>query len=151
MPTSANTPQNCLQLFVTHTQSRDLEGLVGLFDENAILVRPSASLEVANGTQPAEVRGKAALRETLKTYLERNPDFAVEETTVHEMGDVALVSARWHVEGQRPDGSKLHMAHSSNSVMRRGADGSWRIVINRAAIEDAGHSRQGQSRDAHKA
>ena len=148
MATTANTPQDCHQLFVTHTQSRDLEGLVGLFDDDALLVRPSTSLEVANGNGPVEVRGHAALRETLKTYLSRNPKFEVEETTVHESGDVALVSARWKVEGQRPDGSKLQMAHTSNMVVRRGPDGSWRIVINRAAVDDAGSSRQAVRREA---
>ncbi|MDC0685081.1 YybH family protein [Sorangium atrum] len=138
MNATAHSPEDCHRLFVTYAQARDLDGLVSLFDDNALLVVPSASLDVAAAKAAPEVRGKESLRDNLNTFLSRNPTFVIDDTKVHQTGDIALVSSVWRVEGERPGGAKLQMAHINSSVMRRQPDGSWCIVINWTAVDERG-------------
>jgi ketosteroid isomerase-like protein len=48
---------------------------------------------------------------------------------VLEVGDLALVSTVWSFAGTGSDGKPVKLAAKSADVLRRQADGSWRIVI----------------------
>ena len=44
-------------------------------------------------------------------------------------GDIAIHIAPWSMTGRTPDGQDLAQSGLSVAVMRRQADGSWRMVI----------------------
>ncbi|MCF1592279.1 YybH family protein [Streptomyces muensis] len=50
--------------------------------------------------------------------------------------DIALLVIDWSLKGTDPDGNEISMAGTATDVVRRGADGIWRYVIdNPSGIE----------------
>jgi uncharacterized protein (TIGR02246 family) len=117
MPTA--TPEQVIERFTSSLAQSNLDALVDLYEPDAVFV-----------PQPGRtVAGHAAIREALTGFLELRPemDGEIQEVLVSE--DTALVSNRWTLRGTGPDGAPVQMAGTSSDVMRRGADGAWRIVI----------------------
>ena len=48
---------------------------------------------------------------------------------VYTAGDIALLIVDWTIEGTGPEGVPIHIAGTATDVARRGADGTWRYVI----------------------
>ena len=46
-------------------------------------------------------------------------------------GDVALVQNDWSMTGTASDGSTVTQGGRSADVVRRGVDGTWRVLIDR--------------------
>ena len=44
-------------------------------------------------------------------------------------GDVAQIVLDWSIDGTGPDGEHVHLGGSASDVVRRGADGLWRYLI----------------------
>jgi len=62
--------------------------------------------------------------------LSLNPEFGYSSAPeVLISGDTALVSNAWTMNGTAPDGTALAHAGLSADVVRRQADGTWRILI----------------------
>ncbi|MEU4679122.1 DUF4440 domain-containing protein [Micromonospora sp. NPDC023737] len=47
-------------------------------------------------------------------------------------GDIAQIVLDWSIEGTGPDGKQVHIEGSASDVVRRGADGRWRYLIDNA-------------------
>jgi ketosteroid isomerase-like protein len=43
--------------------------------------------------------------------------------------DIAQVVLDWSIDGTAPDGKHVHLGGSASDVLRRGADGRWRYLI----------------------
>jgi uncharacterized protein (TIGR02246 family) len=44
-------------------------------------------------------------------------------------GDTAQIVVDWSIDGAGPDGKHVHRGGSASDIVRRGADGRWRYVI----------------------
>lgn len=100
--------------FATAFAARDVDALLQLFESNAIM-KPSPDGPV--------IRGHAALRKELQTFMDSNPKIESTKTTVYESSDIALMRSTWRILGDKPiEGESLE-------VLRRQADGSWKYVI----------------------
>lgn len=44
-------------------------------------------------------------------------------------GDTAQIVVDWSIDGTGPDGKKIHLGGSASDIVRRGADGFWRYII----------------------
>ena len=44
-------------------------------------------------------------------------------------GDTAQIVLDWSIDGTRPGGEHVHLAGSASDIVRRGADGFWRYLI----------------------
>ena len=44
-------------------------------------------------------------------------------------GNIAQLVVDWSIEGTGPDGEHVHLEGSASDVVRRGADGRWRYLI----------------------
>ena len=44
-------------------------------------------------------------------------------------GDIAQIVLDWSIDGAGPDGEHVHLGGSASDIVRRGADGLWRYVI----------------------
>lgn len=117
----ARTPQDLDRLFAEALNARDLDGLVALYDADACLVLGGETY-----------RGKAAIRESLASFVRMNPTILMETSTIAESGDVALTSARWKLDGTGPDGKPAHMEGRSAEVARRQQNGEWLYVLDSA-------------------
>jgi ketosteroid isomerase-like protein len=104
-------PEDIARLFVARVNSGDLDGILELFEPDAVVAYPI--------DRPS--RGTAALRELYAGLLAAGPRFPVEEPLPTLIsGDLALTSTR----PQDGTGGRVQ-------VCRRQPDGSWRRVLDR--------------------
>ncbi len=97
----------------------DLEGLVSLYEPDAVFI-PSPG-QVATGSD--------SLREVFASFLAMKPHFELTMTSLHQVGDLALESSAWKMEGNDPQGNPIALGGRCSGVLRRQADGCWLFVI----------------------
>jgi uncharacterized protein (TIGR02246 family) len=113
------SPQQVIERFADHLNDGDLDAMTGLYE-------PEAAFVPEPGVQ---LRGLDAIREALEGFLALKPTISGEIQSVVESGGVALVVNRWRLEGTGPEGDPIEMSGLSADVVRRQADGSWRVLI----------------------
>jgi uncharacterized protein (TIGR02246 family) len=128
MPASTESPaspEDVLKRYLQLVRTRDLEGLVGLYDPAAIFV-PKAGVKLI---------GHQAIRAGLAEMLKLEPQLELITTELHIADDTAFVANDYRFAGTAPDGSAIRDAGRSAVVMRRrrddGGDDGWVIVIDR--------------------
>ncbi|MGH3768143.1 MAG: YybH family protein [Pseudonocardiaceae bacterium] len=100
----------------------DVDGLVNLFEPDAVLVPAPGQATV----------GSDAIREVFAGFLATWERFEIKVFSRHQVGDIALITAEWKVEGKDPDGNPVTLRARPAIVFRRQADGSWRFLIDNA-------------------
>lgn len=116
---SATTPEQVINLFAERLNGGDVEGALALYERDATFA-----------VQPGEtVQGANAIRAALGSFAALEPKLSGTIEKSLTAGDVALVINRWSLEGHQPDGVPVRMAGLSADVLRRGADGAWKIAI----------------------
>ncbi len=116
---AAREPKQVQQLFAERFRAGDLDGLIELYEPDAVLV-----------VQPGQVvRGTDAIREALGGYLALKGDFQLQPPQIVEAGDLALLCAQWTLDATGLDGQPLALRGATADVVRRQADGSWRFAI----------------------
>ena len=116
-------PEQIHRLFEQAFNAGDLEGLVALYEPDAVLVpQPGVVVEGIDG-----------IRDSLGWLLDRNGRITVESKLVLRVGDLAYLSNRWSLTGgTMPDGSAADLEATTAEVARRQADGGWLYVIDNA-------------------
>ena len=119
----ATEPEQIHRLFEHAFNADDLEGLLALYEPDAVLVpQPGVVVEGVDG-----------IRNALRWLLDRNGRITVESKLVLRVGELAYLSNRWSLTGgTMPDGSAAELGATTAEVARRQADGSWRYVIDNA-------------------
>ena len=113
MPEGAGDPNDLEKLFVERANARDVEGLVALYEADAILVDD-------NGM---EIVGADQLREFFVRYLHGRPKLVSGvQAAALRSSDLALTSSL-HVNGD-----------VSVEIARQAPDGGWLWVIDHFAI-----------------
>jgi uncharacterized protein (TIGR02246 family) len=116
---NATSADQAIQLFSQRLNEGDLEGALALYESDASF-----------SPQPgAQVTGVDEIRGALEGFFALDPTIEGEIQGVLETGDLALVHNRWHLRGRQPDGEPVEMEGTSADVVRRDADGTWRILI----------------------
>ena len=113
------SPEQVIERFADHLNDGDLDAMTGLYE-------PEATFVPEPGVQ---LRGLETIREALQGFLALKPTISGEIQSVIETGGVALVVNRWRLEGTGPEGDPIEMSGLSADVVRRQADGSWRVLI----------------------
>jgi ketosteroid isomerase-like protein len=117
--TNPETPAGVMAMFAQRLAAGDLDGLVAMYADDAVF-QPAPGVELRCGDIRAALGELLALRPTI-TYSG--------EPAVLHCGELALVSNDWSMEGTAPDGSTVREGGCSADVVRREADGTWRILI----------------------
>jgi uncharacterized protein (TIGR02246 family) len=91
----------------------DLEGLLSCYEEDAILV-------AARGHHR---KGHAEIRPVLQAMVDSGVRIRLELIELVRQGELALERARCTIQGSDAE------PNASTVVLRRGADGQWRILI----------------------
>jgi len=115
------SPADISATFAKVFNARDKAALVSLYEQNAVLTIDGA--EVA--------RGHAAIAAMMAPMFESPLKLVARCSTCHESGDTAVVRTDWTLTA--PDGATA-MQGGSAEVLRRGADGRWRFVIDDATF-----------------
>jgi ketosteroid isomerase-like protein len=110
----AREPEDLARLFVQRVNAQDVDGLVALYEADAVLTTPDGGA----------VRGAAAIRRFYAELVVSAPVFAPgRQHPALRLGDLALTSTRL------PDG-----AGATAEVARRQPDGTWRWVLDRPNV-----------------
>jgi uncharacterized protein (TIGR02246 family) len=112
------TPEAVIRRFSALLNEHDLDGALALYE-------PEATFVAQPGTS---VSGTAEIRAALERFAALEPELGGEIELVREAGGVALVVNRWSLRGSGPEGP-VRMGGRSADVLRRQADGSWRVLI----------------------
>jgi len=114
------------------TPAEVIEALSRLMSEGDVdaaldLYEPEAVFQPAPGA-PA-VNGRPSIRAAMLGFVALRPTLTGDIVKLHVAGDTALVVNRWKLTGTRPDGEPVEMAGTSADVLRRDADGRWKIAV----------------------
>lgn len=109
---TAQTPEDITRLFVERANAKDVDGLLALYEPDAVLAFPPGSATV----------GQDALREVLQAMVDHAKEpFELEEPapTVY-FEDIALTAT----QSKDDSGTRVQ-------VVRKQPDGSWRRILDR--------------------
>lgn len=116
---AASDPRENHKLFEDFWNARDVDGLLGLYEEDAVYVAsPEQSLT-----------GHAQIREMLEQMAALEMGNRLELLSLTESGDTALEKTRWTMTFTGEDGKPAEMTGFSTVVLRRQSDGRWKMVI----------------------
>ena len=120
----ATTPEQFGELIAAGYRSKDAEAIGDLYEDDAIL---------ANSVAGYTVVGRAAIVEKVKQ------NFAIDIEWFNEIpvkslviGDYAFIHSTFRRRLTLPDGPRQEGEGRTTAVLRRGADGNWRCVIDHA-------------------
>lgn len=112
---TARTPEQVHALFAAFATAGDADGLVSLFEPDALML-----------PQPGvEARGAGELKAACEGLCALGAVFDVRTDAVHVSGDVALMSSTW--TATTPAGESF--GGRTTEVVRRQPDGRWLAVI----------------------
>ena len=119
----ATEPEQIHGLFEQAFNAGDLEGLMALYEPDAALV-----------PQPGMIaKGTAAIRDSLRWFIDRGGQIALDTKLVLRVGDLAFLSNRWSLTGgTMPDGSPAELGATTAEVARQQPDGTWLYAIDNA-------------------
>ena len=113
------TPEQLLQSIVDGVNAGDLDALMTLYEPEAAFAAQPGSLN----------RGLPGVREALAGFIAMKGKLDLKVNRILQASDLALVATVWSFAGTGPDGKPVNLAARSADVLRRQADGSWRLVI----------------------
>ena len=125
MTMPANEPQMLHQEFESAFNAGDLDGLMALYEADCALIGEPGS--VASG--PEQVRAG------LQGLLDLKGQARLTTRDVVQVGDLALLSCSWTLNGTGPDGQPLTLGGVTAEVARRQPDGRWLYVIDNAVAD----------------
>ena len=115
----AMEPQELGKLFEARLNAGDLEGLLALYETEAVLHFPPGN--VATGIE--------AIKGSYKQALAGKPRIKLEPRGALQAGDLAPLTVRWTMNFTGPDGQPNQMTGVTAEMARRQADGTWLWVI----------------------
>lgn len=117
--TPPRNPGEMYEAFAKAYHAGDLETMMSLYEPDAILMPEPGKL----------AEGKDAIREAQMGLLTIKGTMKVGATTTLTSGDLAISRCSWTLTGTGPDGSPVDISGDSTEVLRRQADGTWRLVF----------------------
>ncbi|WP_188196234.1 YybH family protein [Nonomuraea sp. SYSU D8015] len=114
----AGDPDSPASRFVAAMTSGDSQALDHAYEDDAVLV-PVPGCPV---TGPDRLAANRHLQ-SFGLPIQASPRH------VYVAGDIALLIVDWSMRGTARDGSAVDLSGTATDVVRRGADGRWRYVI----------------------
>ena len=115
----ARTLQEYYEQFATAFNAGDLEGLMSLYGDDAVLI-PGPGMAA---------RGAAEVRESIKAFLALKGTMDLKLRGTVEGPSTAITYGAWTLSGTGEDGAPVTMSGESTEVVTKQPDGTWRIVL----------------------
>jgi len=103
--------------------SGDMEGLLGLYETDAVFVRGPGD----------HVSGRAAIRDALQEFLDTGGQISFRTRHAVQHGDIALLSNEYTLKWIDADGEPFTLYGKTSEVLRRQSDGRWLYIIDHPA------------------
>lgn len=116
----ATSARQVHELFVERFNTKDEDGILELYEPDAVILPPGA---------PEVVTGHVAIRDVLVELLALEGKMENTIVRVIEQQDIAILYSRWTVSGMGPDGSPVTVGGTTSDVVRRQSDGRWLFAI----------------------
>ena len=116
---SIRDPRDTHHVFAEAASAAALGALVSLYEPNAMIVERNGALST----------GTDAIRAHLDQLIVMKPRMRIVDSYACQNGDLALLCSRWEATVTLPDGTTTSMESRGSEVVRRQADGTWRLVI----------------------
>ncbi|HUG16814.1 MAG TPA: DUF4440 domain-containing protein [Thermomicrobiales bacterium] len=121
----SHEPPMLHEQFESAYNAGDIERLMALYEPECALVGAPGSVALGADQVRAGLEGLLALKgQACLTTRE-----------VVQVGDLALLSCSWTLEGTGPDGQPLTIGGVTAEVARRQSDGRWLYVIDNAVAD----------------
>lgn len=115
----AYKPEECDLLFAKHVNAGDLEAILALYEPTCAMVQRDGSLAI----------GLEAIRASMERLIAMKPRMDLHIVRVVPGGEgLAMVYNDWSFSATGPDGRTVTRAGRALEVMRRQADGTWRVA-----------------------
>lgn len=116
----ATSARQVHELFVERFNAQDADGIIELYEPNAVILPPGA---------PEVASGHAGIRAVLDGILALKGKMDNAIVRVIEREDIAILYSRWTVSGTGPDGNVVTVGGITSDVVRRQTDGRWLFAI----------------------
>jgi ketosteroid isomerase-like protein len=112
-------PEGMAESLLERFNSGKVSAMVALYEPEAVLITKDGRTVTDHTEIAAELERDLSLGLPLKAKARH----------VFVAGDVAEIVLDWSIDGAGPDGKHVHLGGSASDVVRRGADGLWRYLI----------------------
>lgn len=120
-------PEDVDRLFGEFWNTANAEGIVSLYEPDAILV----------GLDGTMVQGTEAIRAAVASFGLGASTIEMNVVNVaRPADDLAVLFNRYAIRGKNPDGSPLEITGKAMEVVRRQSDGTWRYTFDHPAAGD---------------
>ena len=112
-------PEDVIPSLMARFNSRQVEAMMALYAPEAVFI--------ANDGRTITDRREIAVQFQRDMRL----GLPLKATVRHVFvgGDTAQIVVDWSIDGKGPAGEDVHLGGSASDIVRRGADGRWRYII----------------------
>ena len=115
----ATEPEGVVESLVERFNSGKVSAMLAHYEPGAVFV----ARDGRPVTDPTEIAAE------LERDMSLGLPLAAKLRHVFVSGDIAQLVLDWTIDGTGPDGDHVHLEGSASDVVRRGADGRWRYLI----------------------
>lgn len=117
-------PSKMIHVYAKHYNSKNLKGLLSLYDAKASLV---------NGKGQA-ISGKKALHDEVKAFLGLGGKITVSNISTFKNGDLALTHNRYTLKTTDAKGAPQVIEGVTAEILKKGKNGNWYFLIDNPAV-----------------
>ena len=112
-------PEGIIPSLIERFNSGKVEAMMALYAPEAVFVAKDGRTITDRTEIAAQFQRDMSLGLPLKANVRH----------VFVGDDIAQIVVDWSIEGKGPDGKDVHLGGSASDIVRRGADGLWRDII----------------------
>src|SRR5947209_1633746 len=112
-------PEGGIPSLIERFNSGKVEAMMALYAPEAVFIAKDGRTITDRTEIAAEFQRDMSLGLPLKANVRH----------VFVGDDTAQIVVDWSIDGKGPDGEEAHLGGSASDIVRRGADGRWRYII----------------------
>jgi len=112
-------PEGVIPSLIERFNSGKVSAMMGLYPPEAVVI--------ANDGRT--VTDQTEIAATFERDLSHGLPLVAKVRHVFVAGDIAQIVVDWSIDGTARNGEQVHLGGSASDIVRRGADGRWRYLI----------------------
>ena len=112
-------PEGMTASLLERFNSGKVSAMMGLYEPEAVVIAKDGQTITDRTEIAAQFQRDISLGLPLKANVRH----------VFVSDDTAQIVVDWSIDGKGPDGKDVHLGGSASDIVRRGADGRWRYII----------------------